>query len=454
MKPVIAIVGRANVGKSTIYNVLTNTQDALVYDTPGVTRDRLLGEGKFANHQFFVIDTGGLGHEVLEDDLSDQVFKACDEADLILFVTDGRAGLMQYDQVVAERLRRMNKPVVLAVNKCENRGDLASEFYELGFAVFPISASHRQGIRELQEALVEHIPVIDDIPATKRMRLCFMGRPNVGKSTLMNRLLGDDRVIVKDMPGTTRDPISADFDHDLGEFQLVDTAGIRKQGKVDDRLEQLTVLKALRTMIAVDVAVMVVDAREGLTDQDRTLMGLAIKHGKALVVVLNKWDGMDPYDRDQIKERVSQTLRFIPYVEIFSISALHGSGVGDILPAVKRAYDSASIDISASKLTKLLEEFVKSYAPPAYQGRRIKLRYAHQAGFRPPKILIHGNQTDKLPDSYIKYLENNYRKALGLVGTPIVIKTQTSDNPYKGTRVFTRKDRLRAKRVRERDKRK
>ncbi len=443
MKPVIALVGLPNVGKSTLFNRLTRTRDALVADQPGLTRDRNYGEGKVGEHPYIVVDTGGLGDATKGIDglMMDQAMVAIDEADAVLFLVDGRAGLSAGDKTIADRLRRSGKPLMLVINKAEGRDvDLvSSEFHELGYAhTVVISAAHGEGVSDMMAEVFEHMIEVDEAveeeeAGPRSIKIAISGRPNVGKSTLVNRILKEDRVLAFDRPGTTRDSIRIPFQRGKQDYILIDTAGMRRRGRVSEAVEKFSSIKALQAISEADVAILVIDAHAGgISEQDTKILGYVLESGTALVIAINKWDGMDEYDKQRVKDELQRRLAFIDFAEIHFISALKGKGVDALFKSVRRAYHSAQQALSTPQLTRILAEAVAQHAPPAVHMRRIKLRYAHQGGHRPPLIVIHGNQTDSVPDSYVRYLEKTFRKALKLEGTPIKIEFRTSDNPYKG----------------------
>lgn len=442
MLPVIALVGQPNVGKSTLFNVLTKSRDAIVGDFPGLTRDRRYGEGRLGARPYLVVDTGGLGSEEegIEALMAKQAWQAVEESDAIIFLVDAQAGLTPADHDIAGQLRRTGKPVSLAVNKTDGLdADVASgEFHALGLAQpFAISAAHRSGVRALVDSVLESLPPVEEpSPETEDggIRFALIGRPNVGKSTLANRILGEERMLAFDQPGTTRDSIFLPFTRDDQKYTLIDTAGVRRRSRVTGAIEKFSVIKALQAMEAAHVTLLVLDAREGITEQDATLAGYAADAGRALVLAVNKWDGLTEHARARVKQEIERKLPFIGYAEIRYISALHGSGVGDLFQHIDRCYQSAMRDIVTSDLNRILERAVQEHQPPLVRGRRIKLRYAHQGGRNPPVIVIHGNQTERLPAAYRRYLENVFRKALKLTGTPVRIELKSGDNPYKGRR--------------------
>ncbi|MEE4362056.1 MAG: ribosome biogenesis GTPase Der [Pseudomonadales bacterium] len=443
MSAVIALVGRPNVGKSTLFNRLTRSRDALVADLPGLTRDRQYGLARIDERACVVIDTGGLtGEEVgLDEAMARQTLRAVDEADLVLLMVDGRSGLTAGDEFIAERLRRMGRPVQLVVNKIDGIGEDAAlaEFAGLGFGdAVPISASHGRGLRTLEAAVLARLPEDQDPSAEAEARhgivVSVVGRPNVGKSTLVNRLLGEDRVVVYDEAGTTRDSIFIPYERDGRPYTLVDTAGVRRRGRVHETVEKFSVVKTLQAIDAAGVVVLVVDARDGLVEQDLHLLGTVIEHGRAIVLAVNKWDGMAPDERDRVRDALARRLSFIPWMRIHFISAMHGSGVGELYGSIDEAWEAACVDLTTHKLTAVLEDAVREHAPPLHQGRRIKLRYAHQGGNRPPVIVVHGNQTEQVPEAYRRFLERRFRTVFDLHGTPLRIELRSGRNPFAGRR--------------------
>lgn len=437
MIPVIALVGRPNVGKSTLFNCLTKSRAALVADKPGLTRDRIYGEGEIDDRSFIVVDTGGIGGE--KDDVStlmaEQTQKAIQESDQILFIVDARVGLTPSDQVIAKKLRASGKPVLLLANKCEGLKPemVLTEFYSLGLGKpIAIAAAHKQGIISLMELILEKFPKDkeEDSTAANKIKIAIVGRPNVGKSTLINRMLGEERVVVYDAPGTTRDSIYIPYERHGKHYILIDTAGVRRRHHVKEVIEKFSVVKSLQAIESCNVAIMVIDARENITEQDLHIIGFILETGKALVIAVNKWDDLPADQREKIKNELSRRLVFVDFVKIKFISALHGTGVGELYPLVDKAFTAAHCDLSTPVLTRLLEKAVATHQPPMVNGRRIKLRYAHAGGHNPPCIVIHGKQTRSLPDSYRRFLESFYRKALNLVGTPIRIELRDSENPF------------------------
>ncbi len=442
MRTVIALVGRPNVGKSTLFNRLTHRRDALVADAPGLTRDRRYGAAEIGDRACTLIDTGGLFDETAVGGLmARQAGVAIEEADVVLFMVDARAGLTATDIDIAEQLRKSDRKVVLAINKIDNTAlDVAAaEFSRLGFAAqAQISAAHGRGMAALQQVLLDALPNAVDSPVLdagpKRMRVAVIGRPNVGKSTLVNRWLGEERQVVFDAPGTTRDAIEIPFDHDVGRFTLIDTAGVRRKGKVEDVVEKFSVVKALDAIESADVAVVVIDASEQLVEQDLHMLGYAIDRGAGLVIAVNKWDGLTSEQRERLKTELDRRLDFAPWAPVHRISALHGTGVRGLLEDVKRVYEAGQFEVSTAFLARVLTEAVEQHAPPSSNGRRIKLRFAHKASGHPPTIVVHGNQTHAVPESYTRYLENRFRSALKLVGMPVRIVYKTGVNPYAGRR--------------------
>jgi len=445
MLPVIALIGRPNVGKSTLFNRLTRSRDAIVADYPGLTRDRQYGFGKLGPVPYIVIDTGGVagGEEGIEELMVDQTVRALKEADVAIIMVDGRSGRTSADEHVAALARKHAKSSWLAVNKAEGLDqDIASgEFHALGLGEpVAISAAHGDRIASLMDEVLapfaesEEDAGAEDEGAEKPLRIAVIGRPNVGKSTLINRLIGEDRLVVFDQPGTTRDSVSVPFERDDKKYILIDTAGVRRKSRVHETVEKFSIVKALQAMERAQVVIPVLDASEGVTDQDVSLIGLAVERGRALVVVANKWDGLSQDQRRQLKADLERKLPFLDFAERMTISALHGTAVGDLLPAVTRAFKAATRDMSTTELTRELEAALVAHSPPLIRGRRVKLRYAHQGGRNPPVIVIHGNQTERLPDVYRRYLINRFRKAFRLQGTPVRLAFKTSENPFKGKR--------------------
>ena len=451
MLPVIALIGRPNVGKSTLFNRLTRSRDALVADYPGLTRDRQFGFGKIGPIPYLVIDTGGVaGGEVgIHERMVDQTVRALEEADVAIVLVDGRGGLTAADEHVAELARRHAKRCWLATNKSEGLDPAiaGAEFHGLGLGEpVAISAAHGDRVAALMDEVLA--PFVgdgsaDEAEATadakaqgadRALRIAVVGRPNVGKSTLINRLLGEERLVVFDQPGTTRDSVSVPFERDGRQYELIDTAGVRRKAKVHEAIEKFSIVKALQAMERAQVVLSVFDAQEGVTEQDVSLLGLIVERGRALVVVANKWDGLSQEQRRHVKAQLDRRLPFLDFAEQHTISALHGSGVGDLLPAAERAFAAATRDLPTGELTRVLEDAVREHQPPLVRGRRIRLRYAHQGGRNPPVIVVHGNQTDRLPEAYRRYLINRYRKVFRLKGTPVRLQLRSGDNPFKDRR--------------------
>ncbi len=448
MLPVIAIIGRPNVGKSTLFNRLTRSRDALVADFPGLTRDRQYGFGQLGPIPYLVIDTGGVaGGEVgIYELMVEQTVVALQEADVAIVMVDGRSGLTAADEHVADLARRHAKSSWLAVNKAEglDAAIASAEFHALGVGEpVAMSAAHGDRVSALMDEVLA--PFVDDqaddpeeedteSDASEPLRIAVIGRPNVGKSTLINRMIGEERLVVFEQPGTTRDSVAVPFERDDKNYLLVDTAGVRRKARVHEAIEKFSVIKALQAMERSQVVIALLDAQEGVTEQDVSLMGLVVERGRALIVVANKWDGLSADQKRHIKSELDRRLPFLEFAERITISALHGTSVGDLLPAAERAYKAATRDMSTTDLNKALEEAVIAHAPPLVRGRRIRLRYAHQGGRNPPVIVIHGNQTNKLPEAYRRYLVNRFRKVFRLKGTPVRLSFKTSKNPFKGRR--------------------
>ena len=484
--PVVALVGRPNVGKSTLFNRLTRTRDALVADFPGLTRDRKYGQAHLAGYDFIVIDTGGIDgtEEGVEEKMAEQSLLAIEEADIVLFLVDARAGLTSADIGIANYLRqRQNKTTVVVANKVDgiDADSHCAEFYQLGLGeIAQIAASQGRGITSLmehvlapfaeqiaettEESAVENADVFSEVtefdewdedfdfsneedtalldeelaqeqtPDNQNIKIAIVGRPNVGKSTLTNRILGEDRVVVYDMPGTTRDSIYIPMERDGQNYTLIDTAGVRKRGKVHLAVEKFSVIKTLQAIQDANVVLLVIDARENISDQDLSLLGFILNAGRSLVIVVNKWDGLDTDVKDRVKSELDRRLDFIDFARVHFISALHGSGVGNLFDSVKEAYECATQKMTTSMLTRILQIAVDEHQPPMISGRRVKLKYAHPGGYNPPIIVIHGNQVDKLPDSYKRYLSNHFRRSLKIIGSPIRLQFQEGNNPFAGKR--------------------
>jgi len=443
MLPVIALVGRPNVGKSTLFNRLTRTRDALVADVPGLTRDRKYGDGKIGEHPYIVIDTGGLSGE--SDDLdglmAQQAWQAIEEADLLFFLVDARDGLAGGDETIAAALRRTGKTVHLVVNKTDgvDADSVTAEFFALGLGTpQPIAASQGRGVAALMDQALASLPgageTPDELADDDSIRVAVVGRPNVGKSTLINRIMGEQRVLAFDRPGTTRDSIFIPFMRDEVAYTLIDTAGVRRRARVTGAIEKFSVIKTLQAIDAAHVVILVLDAQQEISEQDASLAGYIAEKGRALIVAINKWDGLDAHQHSQITGQLERRLPFLGFAAVRRISALHGTGVGELFPCVQKAYASAMRELPTPRLNTILEYAVQAHQPPLVRGRRIKLRYAHQGGRNPPVIVIHGNQTERVPEPYRRYLVNAFRDALKLTGTPIRIEFRTGDNPYKGRR--------------------
>jgi GTP-binding protein len=441
MLPVIAIVGRPNVGKSTIFNALTLTRDALVADMPGVTRDRQYGISEVGERTCVLIDTGGLVGQAEGIDYltAQQVHQAIEESQLVVFVVSARDGLTIEDQEIAQLLREHGRPVLLVGNKVDGTDpDVAlADFASLGMGqTLPVAASHRQGMSSLMELASEMLPLPEENEAEEaqdedRIRLAIVGRPNVGKSTLVNRILGEERVMAFDLPGTTRDSISTFTEYQGTKYELIDTAGVRRRARVTEVIEKFSVIKALQAIDRAHVVVLMLDASEGLTDQDTTLLGHILGQGRALVIALNKWDGLDQYTREQVLSKMDRRLQYVPWARQIRLSALHGSGLKELIKAVKEAFRSATINMSTPELTRVLQKAFEAHQPAMSQGRSTKLRFAHAGGNLPPRIIIHGNRTDNIQPAYKRYLENVFIRHFKLKGTPLEINFRSGDNPYK-----------------------
>lgn len=441
MLPVIALVGRPNVGKSTLFNYLTRSREALVADYPGLTRDRKYGRVKRGERDCLVVDTGGIADDAegVDSFAKKQVQIALDEADVVFFLVDAREGLNASDHALADTLRKLNKPVILVANKTDGvNADVAvSDFHALALgAPFKIAAAHGRGVFELLAKVDEMLPPAeDDNPEVEKgISIAVVGRPNVGKSTLVNRLLGEDRVVVFDEPGTTRDSIYIPFERNGEKFTLIDTAGMRRRSKVSLVIEKFSVIKSLQAIEKANVVIYLIDASEGITDQDAHLLGLVLEAGRALIIGLNKWDGLSVDQKNNVKRTLDIKLSFVDFAQKHPISALHGSGVGKLFDVVHELYDAAMIDMSTPTLTRILKNAVTTHQPPLVQGRRIKLKYAHQGGRNPPIVVIHGAQTDALPGAYKRFLMNYFREQLGLKGTPIRLEFKSPVNPFEGVK--------------------
>ncbi|MGN1393533.1 MAG: ribosome biogenesis GTPase Der [Succinivibrionaceae bacterium] len=518
MSKVIALVGRPNVGKSTLFNRLTKTRDALVADFPGLTRDRKYGRAMYNDHEYILIDTGGIdgSEEGIETHMAEQSLLAMDEADLVLFLVDARNGLSAGDYMIADYVRKHQKKTVLVANKIDglDADTAVAELYSLGFAeIYPIAATHGRGIGTLLDEVVAPIledgeervlevgpfddpnavfwekgyEFLDNVPTDKEaggfnwyewkqrhkqngaddnsenktvteseepkipfkdlpIKFAIVGRPNVGKSTLTNRMLGEDRVIVYDMPGTTRDSIYIPLEKEGEKYIVIDTAGVRKRKKVNEAVEKFSVVKTLQSIEDSNVTILVIDANAGVTDQDLSLLSFIIQSGRSLVIAINKWDGLEKETKDKIKQDLELRLGFVDFAEIHFISALHGTGVGHLFESIQKAYKSATTRVSTSKLNRILELATQELQPPMSNGRRIKLKYAHAGGYNPPRIIIHGNKTRDLTDSYKRYLTNYYRKSLQIIGTPISLEFNESENPFEGKKNKLTQSQIRKKR--------
>ncbi|MBP7546990.1 MAG: ribosome biogenesis GTPase Der [Corallincola sp.] len=492
MIPVIALVGRPNVGKSTLFNRLTRTRDALVADYPGLTRDRKYGKASYQGMEFMAIDTGGVhgAEEGIDAAMAAQSYRAVEEADAVLFLVDARAGLTAADLYVADRLRQSRKPVFVVANKTDgiDADSHKADFYQLGLGeVWAIAAAHNRGIRQLIEAVLapfgirpadaddddddgewlaqeaqaadadgaeaetdladdddeqgdESIPEIgtseaeDGVVPAETIKIALIGRPNVGKSTLTNRMLGEERVVVYDQPGTTRDSIYIPLERDGQPYIIIDTAGVRRRGRVSETVEKFSIVKTLQAIDDANVVILLADAHEGLSEQDLHLLGTVLEAGRALVIAINKWDGLHQDRKQEIRDELERRLGFVNFAKIHFISALHGSGVGHLFESVQEAFAAATRRVSTPRLTRLMQQAVEEHNPPMVRGRRPKLRYAHAGGYNPPLIVIHGNQVAQLPDAYKRYLMNFFRSALKVVGTPIRMEFRDGSNPFAGKR--------------------
>ena len=441
MKPVIALVGRPNVGKSTLFNRLTKSRDAIVADYAGLTRDRHYGNGRQGKREFIVIDTGGFEPDAtsgIYKEMARQTQQAVAEADVVIFVVDARGGLSAQDHDIAGYLRRLGKPCVLAANKAEGmkEGTQLGEFYELGLGdVFPVSAAHGQGIRSLVDLALEplHLPDPDEEAAegeSDTIKLAVAGRPNVGKSTLINTWLGEERLVAFDMPGTTRDAITVPFERNGQKFELIDTAGLRRKGKVFEAIEKFSVVKTLQAIESANVVLLLLDAEQGVTDQDAHIAGFILESGRAVVVAVNKWDAVDAYQRELVQRSIETRLPFLKFATIHFISAKKRLGLAPLWTSIAQAHRSATCKMSTPVLTRLLLEAVQFQSPQRSGMFRPKLRYAHQGGMNPPVIVIHGNSLEHVTEAYKRFLEARFRKEFNLVGTPLRIQMKTSDNPF------------------------
>ncbi|MCD8552138.1 MULTISPECIES: ribosome biogenesis GTPase Der [Shewanella] len=460
MIPVVALVGRPNVGKSTLFNRLTRTRDALVADFPGLTRDRKYGRAFLSGYEFIVVDTGGIDgtEEGIETKMAEQSLAAIEEADVVLFMTDARAGLTAADLSIAQHLRSRQKTTFVVANKIDgiDADSACAEFWSLGLGeVYQMAAAQGRGVTNMIEyALTPYAEAmgierqgeeeeVDERQYTEEeaeaeqkrlqdlpIKLAIIGKPNVGKSTLTNRILGEERVVVYDEPGTTRDSIYIPMERDGREYVIIDTAGVRRRSKVHEVIEKFSVIKTLKAVEDANVVLLIIDAREGVAEQDLGLLGFALNAGRALVIAVNKWDGIDQGIKDRVKSELDRRLGFIDFARIHFISALHGTGVGHLFESIEEAYDSATRRVSTSMLTRIMQMSQDDHQPPLVNGRRVKLKYAHAGGYNPPIVVIHGNQVSKLPDSYKRYMMNYFRRSLKVVGTPIQLRFQEGDNPF------------------------
>ncbi|VAW93367.1 GTP-binding protein EngA [hydrothermal vent metagenome] len=442
MKPVLVLVGRPNVGKSTLFNRLTKSRDALVADQPGLTRDRQYGEGLVGSLPYIIVDTGGLSGEGegIDELMAQQSWEATLEADEVLFLVDATAGMTPQDEEIAKRLRNTEKKISVVVNKIDGRDPdiVSAEFYALGFEhLYTISSSHGRGVEKMMHAVLDSYQFNDieeQDEEEKGIKVAIIGRPNVGKSTLVNRILGEERVVSFDLPGTTRDSIYLPFERDGQRYTLIDTAGVRRRSRVKEAIEKFSVIKTLKAIEDAHVVVMLLDAHEGITEQDASILGFVLDAGRGLVLAINKWDGLDQDDKTTIQRELDLKLPFITFAKLHRISALYGTGVGELYASINQSYQSATQHFATPLLTRLLSNIVEAHPPPLVRGRRIKLRYAHQGGQNPPLIIIHGNQTNDVPLQYKRYLINAFSKKLKLVGTPLQVIFRTGDNPYKNVK--------------------
>ncbi|WP_076410789.1 ribosome biogenesis GTPase Der [Shewanella sp. UCD-KL12] len=463
MIPVVALVGRPNVGKSTLFNRLTRTRDALVADFPGLTRDRKYGRAHLSGYEFIVVDTGGIDgtEEGIETHMAEQSLAAIEEADVVLFLTDARAGLTAADQAISEHLRRREKTTFVVANKVDgiDADSACAEFWALGLGeIYQMAAAQGRGVTNMIEyALAPYAEALglnrdgegeeneeereyteEEAEAEQKrlqdlpIKLAIIGKPNVGKSTLTNRILGEERVVVYDEPGTTRDSIYIPMEREGREYVLIDTAGVRRRSKVHETVEKFSVIKTLKAVEDSNVVLLIIDAREGISEQDLGLLGFALNAGRALVIAVNKWDGIDQEIKDRVKSELDRRLGFIDFARIHFISALHGTGVGHLYESVEEAYDSATRRVSTSMLTRIMQMAQDDHQPPLVNGRRVKLKYAHAGGYNPPIVVVHGNQVKRLPDSYKRFMMNYYRRSLKVMGTPIQVRFQDGGNPFEG----------------------
>ena len=438
MKPTIVLVGRPNVGKSTLFNRLTKTRDALVHDQPGLTRDRHYGHGVVGGKPYLVVDTGGFEPVVdtgILAEMAKQTLQAVAEGDAIVFLVDGRSGVTPQDKIIADRLRRLDRPVFLAVNKTEGMMSAVAvaEFHELSLGQpYSISSAHGEGVRELMQLVLESFASEPEEAAENHPKIAIVGRPNVGKSTLVNALVGEERVIAFDQPGTTRDSIYVDFERAGRNYTLIDTAGVRRKGKVTETVEKFSVIKTLQAIEDANVAVLVLDAKQDIAEQDAHLAGFILEAGRALVVAINKWDDTDDYRRDQVKREIARKLDFLSFAKFHYISALKNAGVGGLLKSIDEAYKAAMVKLPTPRLTQVLIEAVARHNPARAGQFRPKPKYAHQGGMNPPIIIVHGNHLESLEGGYQRYLENVFREAFNIQGTPLRVEFRTGHNPFEG----------------------
>ena len=441
MKPVIALVGRPNVGKSTLFNRLTRSRDALVADLPGLTRDRHYGEGRVGERPFLVIDTGGfepVAKEGIMHEMAKQTKQAVVEADVVIFIVDGRQGLTPHDKTITDFLRKSGRSVMLVVNKAEGMKytSVTADFYELGLGdPYVISAAHGDGVADLVDesiniALAQRPELGEEVEVAWGTKIAIVGRPNVGKSTLVNTLLGEERVIAFDMPGTTRDSIEIPFERDGKQYTLIDTAGIRRRGKVFEAIEKFSVVKTLQSISEANVVLLLLDAQQDISEQDAHIAGFVLESGRALVVGVNKWDGLQSDRRDEIKMDLERKLNFLSFAKFHFISALKSTGIGPLMKSIDSAYAAAMANLTTPKLTRALIEAVEHQQPRRKGSIRPKLRYAHQGGQNPPVVVIHGNALEAVDDNYKRYLEKHFRETFSLIGTPLRIEFRSSKNPF------------------------
>ncbi len=446
MKPVVVLIGRPNVGKSTLFNRLTRSRSALVADVPGLTRDRQYGDGRVGDRPYLLVDTGGIADRFIQSDklgdesllqeiMSAQTRQALDEADCIIFLVDGRESVTVADQGIAGDLRRLGKSIWLAVNKTEGLDpDLAvADFHELGLGQpVAISSTHGDGVTAFMHRVLAALPAVKEEPSPDSVpRIAVAGRPNVGKSTLVNALLGEERVVVSDQPGTTRDSIYIPLERNGRHYILVDTAGVRRRARIHDTVEKYSVIKTLQAIDGANVVILVLDAQAGVGEQDASLAGYVMQHGRAMVLAVNKWDTLDNGVRAWVKRELLRKLPFLDFAKVHTISALNDTGIGPLFGSVDGAFNSANKTLATSKLNCVLQDAVRATPPPVVRGRRIRLKYAHQGGKNPPVVVVHGNQAASLPPSYRRYLSNTFRRAFRLVGTPVRIQCRQGENPYR-----------------------